>query len=187
MKKEKLIAGLLLPVLVLAIVACGEITVSPTPQNLSVATQKATVPATIAISPTVTSSDATNEPIVLRFNEFYSPNSSAINLQFSDKLKGANNRQIKINGYMAPPLKPNLDFFVLTRIRLAACPFCSTAADWPEDILLVTMPDGKTVKQIEEPITLVGKLEIGEAVDSKTGFFSLLRVRAETIEIFKNS
>jgi hypothetical protein len=88
---------------------------------------------------------------------------------------------------MAPPLKPNLDFFVLTRIRLAACPFCSTAADWPEDILLVTMPDGKTVKQIEEPITLVGKLEIGDAVDPKTGFFSLLRVRAETVEIFKSS
>ncbi len=148
-------------------------------------------PATTAIAAKTTTAavpdgaPANSDTILLRFNEFYAPETSAINLVLSDKLKGANNKRVKITGYMAPPLKPDLDFFVLTRIRLATCPFCSTAADWPEDIILVTMPEGKTIRQVEEPITLIGKLEVGEGVDTKTGFFSLLRIRAENYEIFK--
>ncbi len=142
-----------------------------------------------AVAPTLApgGNPANGGPTMIRFNEFYAPNSSSIDLILSDKLKGANNRQIKISGYMAPPLKPALDFFVLTRIKLATCPFCSTAADWPEDIVLVTMPPGKEIQLVEEPITVVGKLEIGEAVDPQTGFFSLLRLRADSVEVFKGS
>ncbi len=173
-------------------------TVATNPTTVSATTAKnASTTAPIAsataakVSTTAASSGAaskpTNEPIVLRFSEFYAPNTSPINLQFSDKLRSAGNQRVRITGYMAPPLKPDLDFFVLTRIRLVVCPFCSTVADWPEDIVLVTMPDGKTTQQVEEPITLVGKLEIGEAVDPQTGFLSLLRIRAESVEVFKGS
>lgn len=163
-------------------------TVAATTQAATTARATTVAATTQAATPATNSNAAANnEPVKLRFSEFYAPQSSPINLVFSDKLKSANGKRIQITGYMAPPLKPDLDFFVLTRIKLAVCPFCSTAADWPEDIMLVTMQDGKTIKQIEEPITIVGKLEIGDSVDPTTGFFSLLRLRAETIEVFKGS
>lgn len=31
------------------------------------------------------------------------------------------------------------DFFVLTRYPMSVCPFCSNAADWPVDIVLVRL------------------------------------------------
>ena len=42
-----------------------------------------------------------------------------------------------MHGYMAPPLKPESRFFVLTREPLALCPFCQSDAEWPADIVVV--------------------------------------------------
>jgi hypothetical protein len=117
----------------------------------------------------------------LRFKEFYQGSNTTYALRLSDKLLNADGRRVRINGFMAPPLKPALDFFVLTRTRLEACPFCSSMADWPADILLVTMPRGESIELTYEPIQVVGRLEVGEAVDPETGFFSLLRLRAESV------
>lgn len=199
--KKTLAKLLILIYLMLTLAACGESTaetgnaVRPaSPPNTPAATvaktsSVASTPTAATPKPTLKSESgpATNEPIQLRFSEFYAAKSSPVNLEFSEKLQAANGKLIKITGYMAPPLKPDLDFFVLTKIKLAVCPFCSTAAEWPQDIMLVTMGKDKTVKQIEEPITVIGKLEIGEAVDPETGFFSMLRLRGESVEIFKGS
>jgi hypothetical protein len=122
------------------------------------------------------------EPVVLRFVDFYAPNS---NTQLSEKMLAAKDKTVKIVGYMAPPLKPDLDFFVLTKIRLAVCPFCSKEAEWPNDIILVTLANGKTFQQTEEPLVVIGKLEVGGQLDKETGFYSLLRLRAENIDVFK--
>ncbi len=204
--KNLVVLGLAGPILA----ACGELPTNQPAVTVTINTPSATTPAntttatTLAASVASTSSPLpatqtttavnpgsqakpTNEPILLHFNEFYSPDSTSIDLKLSEKLKSANGKMIRITGYMAPPLKPALDFFVLTRIKLAVCPFCSTAADWPEDILLVTMQNGKKTQQVEDPVTIVGKLEIGETVDSQTGFFSLLRLRAESVDVFKGS
>ena len=45
----------------------------------------------------------------------------------------------------------------------------------------------KTIEQMEDPLTIIGKLEVGDAVDPQTSFFSLLRLRAESIDVFKGS
>jgi hypothetical protein len=84
---------------------------------------------------------------------------------------------------MAPPLKPALDFFVLTRQPLALCPFCSTDADWPVDIVFIRMPSGKTIRPTEHPVRVVGTLEIGPAVDEATGFLSIVRIKADRVDI----
>lgn len=128
------------------------------------------------------------EPVVppdgilpLRFKEFYQGSTTSYALRLSHKLLNADGKRVRINGYMAPPLKPMLDFFVLTRTLLESCPFCTSIGDWPADILLVTMPPGELVELTYEPITVVGRMEVGEAVDPETGFFSLLRLRAESV------
>jgi hypothetical protein len=126
----------------------------------------------------------TESAIPLRFAEFYAPTTTPLALELSDRVKAASGRRVAIAGFIAPPLKPDIDFFVLTRRRLAVCPFCSSAADWPEDIVLVTLPPEMVLSDAPTAaVRVTGVLEVGEAIDETTGFFSLLRLRAERVDL----
>lgn len=98
--------------------------------------------------------------------------------EFSAQAKGfAKTREtIEITGFMAPPLKAEASFFVLTQRPMAVCPFCETSADWPSDIVFVRTT--KTVEAVafNRPIITTGTLELGEAKDKETGFVSLVRL-----------
>lgn len=85
-------------------------------------------------------------------------------------------RRTTIDGFMAPPLKAESDFFVLTRYPMSICPFCSNAADWPLDVIFVRL--GWTAETIEPSyaIEVTGRLEHGAAMDPATGFVSLVRL-----------
>ncbi|SMC74826.1 hypothetical protein [Sporomusa malonica] len=117
----------------------------------------------------------------LEFNEMYS-GASALGLELSPKLKSLDGKVVKISGFMAPPLKPTLSFFVLTKVPMAICPFCSTDADWPNDIVVVKLSQPVTALSFDRPITVTGRLELGYQMDDETGFVSLVRVYADSIE-----
>ncbi len=121
-------------------------------------------------------------PVPITFDEFYDGFDLRKGLQLSDKLVSLDGKDVRIEGYMAPPLKPELDYFVLTRIRLQVCPFCSTAAEWPDDIALVYVQDGP-VTTTERPLRLTGRMEVGASVDQETGMVSLVRVYASDVEV----
>lgn len=121
-------------------------------------------------------------PVKLRFDEFYDGYNVRTGLILSDKLLSLDGQQVVIEGYMAPPLKAELDWFVLTRIQLAYCPFCSTAADWPDDIALVYLADS-TIRPTERPMRLYGTLEVGPSIDPETGMLSLVRIYADKLEL----
>lgn len=125
------------------------------------------------------------EPVALKFDEFYSGYNILTGLQLSDKLVSLDGKEVVIEGYMAPPLKAELDFFVLTRIQLATCPFCTSAGDWPDDIAMVYMPPGETIPAIVEPIRIVGQIEVGLSQDAETGMVSLVRLYAKTLEVIR--
>lgn len=120
-------------------------------------------------------------PVRLTFDEFYDGYNIRTGLILSDKLVSLDGKEVVIEGYMAPPLKAELDWFVLTRIRLEYCPFCSTAADWPDDLALVYLDEG-TIRPTEKPMRLHGRLEVGPAVDPETGMVSLVRIYASRLE-----
>lgn len=120
-------------------------------------------------------------PVHITFEEFYNGYDIRRGLLLSDKLLSLDGQEVIMEGYMAPPLKPELDYFVLTRIRLEFCPFCSTAADWPNDIALVYMMD-EPITVTLEPIRLRGRLEVGPSIDKETGMVSLVRIYAESVE-----
>ena len=120
-------------------------------------------------------------PVPIRFSEFYDGFNLRTGLVLSDKLVSLDGQQVVMEGYMAPPLKPELDYFVLTRVRLAFCPFCSTAADWPDDIALVYLPD-ETTNATELPVRITGRMEVGASVDQETGMVSLVRIYADQME-----
>ncbi|MBC7870918.1 MAG: hypothetical protein H7Y09_08770 [Chitinophagaceae bacterium] len=122
------------------------------------------------------------QPVPITFDEFYDGYSIRAGLIMSDKLTSLDGQRVVMEGYMAPPLKPELDFFVLTRIRLAFCPFCSTAADWPDDIALVYLDDSVIAATLN-PVRISGRLEVGASVDQETGMVSLVRIYVDELEI----
>ncbi|MFM9419236.1 hypothetical protein TTHNP4_00035 (plasmid) [Thermus thermophilus] len=119
--------------------------------------------------------------VTLDFADLYSQ-VTVRGIEFSPRLKALNGQRVSMTGWMAPPLKPKLDFFVLTKVPLATCPFCSTAADWPPDIVLVIMPKGQEAKPTTRCIRVTGRLDIGVKEDSQTGFVSLVRIYADRVE-----
>lgn len=121
------------------------------------------------------------EATALDFSELYS-GATPLGLELSSKLKSLEGKKVRISGFMAPPLKPTLSFFVLTKVPMSICPFCSTDADWPNDIVLVKLLQPVTALPFDRPITVTGQLELGYQVDTETGFVSLMRINADTIE-----
>jgi hypothetical protein len=87
-----------------------------------------------------------------------------------------------MEGFMAPPLKPTLDFFVLTRVPMSICPFCSSDANWPYDIVMVRLDKPVTSLPFDRPIRVEGRLELGSEIDEETGFVSVVRIRATRIQ-----
>jgi hypothetical protein len=116
----------------------------------------------------------------LEFGELYSGVSS-LGLTLSDKLKSLDGRDVVMKGFMAPPLRPTLDFFILTRSPMSICPFCSSDADWPVDIVAVYVEKRVTALPFDRPIRVEGRLEIGTKIDQATGFVSLLRIYAKNL------
>lgn len=123
----------------------------------------------------VPSSIGAEEAARLSFLELYQ-SFGVLGLQFSEKVLRLNGRPVSIRGFMAPPLKPEADFFVLTREPVALCPFCQSDADWPADIVVVYLQGDVTFRSNTERIEVSGILQVGSKMDPKTGFVSLLRI-----------
>lgn len=117
----------------------------------------------------------------LGFGELYK-SFGVLGLEFSDKVKRLNGREVRVKGFMAPPLKAEADFFVLTEIPMSLCPFCSSDADWSDNILVVYLGRKQTFVQYNAPIAAQGVLEYGSWVDPVTGFVSQLRLRSASFE-----
>lgn len=97
-------------------------------------------------------------------------------LSFSDFATTNVGERLEIDGFMAPPLKAESDFFVLTRRPMSVCPFCETEADWPGDIVAVYTKYVVTVFPFNIPIRVSGVLELGTYRDEELGFVSLMRL-----------
>lgn len=123
-------------------------------------------------------------PVPIRFDEFYAGFDMRKGLTLTDKLLSLDGKEVVMEGYMAPPLKPQLDWFVLTNIRLEFCPFCSSDADWPMDIAVIYLTSD-TLVATQVPVRVHGRMEIGSAVDPETGMVSLVRIYADKISLLQ--
>lgn len=114
-------------------------------------------------------------PDRLTFPELYAQ-VGVLGLKFSDRLQALAGKRVVMRGFMAPPLKPESNFFVLTREPMALCPFCQSDADWPSDIVVVLLTRAAPVTDPSDAIEVEGKLEVGRAADPETGFVSQIRL-----------
>lgn len=117
----------------------------------------------------------------LGFGELYK-SFGVLGLEFSDKVRRLSGSAVAVKGFMAPPLKAEADFFVLTEIPMSLCPFCASDADWPDNILVVYLARRQTFVQYNAPIAASGVLEHGSWIDPQTGFVSQLRLRDAAFE-----
>lgn len=111
----------------------------------------------------------------LAFDELYAE-FGVLGLRFSDKIEALKGEIVSMQGFMAPPLKAEADFFVLTQVPVSICPFCASDADWPDDIVVVYLRRTQTFEQANGTIEVTGRLEAGSWTDPETGFVSLLRI-----------
>ena len=124
--------------------------------------------------PLLSAKAETAEP--LSFGEFYK-SFGVLGYEFSDRLRGLIEKRIVIRGYMAPPLKPESPFFVLTREPMAICPFCDSDASWPSDIVVVYLSSITPMLTGGVKLAVEGRLELGGWTDPETGFVSQIRLR----------
>ena len=111
----------------------------------------------------------------LSFAELYGP-STADGTPLSPAAQALVGRQVTVRGFMAPPLRAESDFFVLTRYPMSTCPFCSNAADWPVDIVFVRLGGAAETVSPSYAISVSGTLDAGMQADPATGFVSMVRV-----------
>ena len=71
---------------------------------------------------------ANEELVEVKFEQLYKALGTP-RLEFTDRVMGLKGKQVMIRGYMAPPLKANGQFFVLTKTPVSLCPFCDTDLD----------------------------------------------------------
>jgi hypothetical protein len=92
-------------------------------------------------------------------------------------------QRVEMFGFMAPPLKAEASFFVLTSVPMATCPFCETEAQWPDDIVLVLTRNIINAVGFNRPIRAEGVLDLGFETDAETGFVSLIRLEDARFEL----
>lgn len=112
---------------------------------------------------------------VIKLRDLYNRDRS-----FSDLALSLEGSRVTVDGFMAPPLKAEIRFFVLTRIPMAVCPFCETEADWPDDILAIYTKRVVDVIPFNVRIETRGVLELGPYRDPDTGFLSMVRLSDST-------
>lgn len=113
----------------------------------------------------------------LRFRDMY-----VRGRELSEQAVALEGLEIEMVGYMAPPLKPEIDFFVLTRMPMSVCPFCETEAQWPVDIVLSYAREPVEVVRYTDLIRVAGTFETGFKTDEETGFVSFVRLMDVTYE-----
>jgi hypothetical protein len=114
-------------------------------------------------------------PALLLFDQFYK-SFGIRGYELSDRLRSLAGHEILIRGYMAPPLKAESRFFVLTREPMALCPFCQSDADWPVDIVVVYLKGASPLVSGGEAVFVRGRLAVGSWTDPENGFVSQIRI-----------
>ena len=99
---------------------------------------------------------------------------------FSEQARLFAGQPLALHGFMAPPLKADSKFFVLTNLPMAVCPFCSEVSEWPEDIVVVYTRDPLRVVAFDNILDVNGTLDLGAWTDPETGFVSKVRLMDAT-------
>ncbi len=114
----------------------------------------------------------------IRMFELYKDDKS-----FSDTARRLAGKTISMQGFMAPHLKVESDFFVLSNSPVETCPFCASEDQWIDTIVFVRMRKRQEAVRPGNLIQVEGRLEIGPQTDASTGFVSRVRLVDATFRV----
>lgn len=117
-----------------------------------------------------------NAAEALRMRDLYEKD-----LSFSELARRLEGERVEVRGFMAPPLKAQSKFFVLTKRPMATCPFCESEAEWPDDILAVFSRRVIDPIPFNVPVVGAGVLALGAHTDPETGFVSRVRLERASV------
>jgi hypothetical protein len=135
------------------------------------AMQRRHVAAALGLLPLALAPAARAEPPRIRMFELYKDDKS-----FSDTARRLAGKVVSVQGFMAPHLKVDSDFFVLSNTPVETCPFCASEDQWIDTIIFVRMKKRREAANPGDLIVVEGKLEIGPQTDAATGFTSRVRL-----------
>jgi hypothetical protein len=95
---------------------------------------------------------------------------------FSPLARELSGKRVAMQGFMAPHLKVDSDFFILSNTPVETCPFCASEGDWIDSIVFVRMRRKQEATDPGALINVEGILEIGPQTDAATGFVSKVRL-----------
>lgn len=125
----------------------------------------------LAAGTSFSASGASGQQPRMQLSELYNPDMS-----FTPYALEHEGQRVAVEGFMAPLLMANTNFYVLTSRPVAICPFCEEEDDWPDDILAVYAQRVIDAIPPHIPIVTRGVLELGTYVDPKWGFLSRVRL-----------
>lgn len=97
-------------------------------------------------------------------------------MAFSETAQSLAGTMVEIQGFMAPHLKVDSHFFVLSNQPVESCPFCESEDDWLDTIIFCVMREKQEAIDPGILIWTRGILDIGPATDEETGFVSRVRL-----------
>lgn len=112
-------------------------------------------------------------PTRIRMGSLYDYDKDMAFSETANKLAGT---EVEIQGFMAPHLKVDSHFFVLSNQPVDTCPFCESEDDWLDTIIFVVMREKQEAINPGILIWTRGILDIGPATDAETGFVSRVRL-----------
>ena len=95
---------------------------------------------------------------------------------FSPLARELRGKRVTMQGFMAPHLKVDSDFFILSNTPVETCPFCASEGDWIDSIVFVRMRRKQEATDPGALINVEGTLDIGPETDAATGFVSKVRL-----------
>jgi len=121
---------------------------------------------------------------VIKFSDMYETKNKVKNV--STMLKSLNGKKVQIKGYPAVQSPLDESFVYLNNQPFVTCPFCTIGDITKLEVIPIFMADGSKIKYTENAISVIGKLEIAEKVDSE-GYTTQFRIYADKVEEIKDS
>lgn len=130
---------------------------------------------------------ASAAPTPVRFDQFYS-GTSIRGPVFSPLAQSLNGREVALEGFVAPGEEGEMPkLLVLTATPLLECPYCTEAADWPNEVegmwrhVLVELPTTTAIPRPGSRVRVVGRLELGNRPGPLENVATPLRVHASAV------
>lgn len=102
--------------------------------------------------------------------------------RFAPSVEALAGQLVAVDGYSLPHLRPGAGFACIAATPAITCPHCrEDMVTIPWDMAVWYPLDGERLISTERPGRAVGELELGARRDPRTGFVSVVRLRARPV------